>query len=425
MATDFEIYFCPKCGKKYRVKSGLGKIKCSGCKDVFLKKKSLTFLHTADLHLGRSLCDMELIDDQRYILRQIVNIVKEKGIDGVIIGGDVYDRAVPGEAAVKLLSDFLAELAKLKVKVFMISGNHDSEERLDYGSSLFESNRIFISAKYNGTLEKHTMKDGDGELNVYLLPFIKASQVKRFYPEENINSYDDAVRVVLSKAGIDKSKRNILVAHQFVTGRRTRPVMSGSEGIAARSVGTVEMVGADAFEAFDYVALGHIHSAQSVDRYEIRYAGSPLKYSLSEVNSSKSVTLLTTGRKGAITIETIPLKPLRDLRHIKGEIAVLLRKENITDPNDYIYVTLTDEEIRPDAIGIFRQSYPYTVRLDYDNSHTREPENSIIDTGAGDKTFEELVKEFYAAMYGNEITDDEMKVMEEVAREAGVINEAG
>ena len=209
----------------------------------------------ADLHLGRNLCEMDLIDDQRYILRQIVNIVKEKEADGVIIAGDVYDKAVPSEAATRLLSDFLDELARLKVKTFIISGNHDSDERLGYGSNLFESNKIFISAKYNGTLMKHTMNDGNGELDIWLLPFVKASQVKRFYPDEEINSYDDAVRVVIDKAGIDPERRNMLIAHQFVTGRGSAPKMSGSESIATRSVGAVELVGVDIFSAFDYVAL--------------------------------------------------------------------------------------------------------------------------------------------------------------------------
>lgn len=425
MATDFEIYFCPVCGKKYKVKSGLGRIKCSSCKDVFLTKKSLTFLHTADLHLGRTLCDVALIDDQKYILRQIIDIVKEKAIDGVIIAGDIYDRPDPGEKAMSLFGDFLAELAKLKIKVFIIKGNHDSEERLDYGSALFETNKIFISAKYNGTLEKHTMKDGDGELDIYLLPYIKLSQIKKCHPEENIKSYDDALRVVLSKAGIDPGKRNILVAHQFVTGRSSVPVMSGSEGIAAKNVSPSEMIGADAFGAFDYVALGHIHASQSVDRYEIRYAGSPIKYSFSDEDRTKSVTLVTAGRKGDFVIETVPLKPLRDLRHIKGEMSVLLRKENKTDNKDYIYVTLTDEETQPDAIGIFRQTYPYTVRLDYDNAHTKERKSINTDTKVRNKSFGELVTEFYEAAYGYRISNDEMKVMEEIAREAGAIDEAG
>jgi exonuclease SbcD len=368
---------------------------------------------------------MDLIDDQRYILRQIINIVKEREIDGIIVAGDIYDRAVPSEAAMRLMNDFLDEIAKLKVRAFIISGNHDSDERLDYGSNLFESSRIFISARYNGTLTRYTLNDGDGELDIWLLPFVKASQVRRYFPDEEINSYDDAVRVVLANAGIDPKKRNILVAHQFVTGRGSAPIMSGSESIAAQSVGTVEQVSANLFDAFDYVALGHIHSSQAVERYEIRYAGSPLKYSLSEVNSNKSVTLITAGKKGGFEIETVPLKPLRDLRHIKGEMSVLLRRENIINPNDYIYVTLTDEEIQPDAINIFRQAYPYTVRLDYNNSHTKELENTDIDIRIRNKTFDELVTDFYSAMYGCDISNDEMKVMKEIAREAGVINEAG
>ena len=384
----------------------------------------MKLLHLGDLHLGKSLGDFDLIEDQKYILKEVLNIVKKQKIDTVLIAGDVYDKSIPSEAATVLLDFFLCELAKLKVNTFMISGNHDSDDRLNYGSSLFESNRIFISAVYNGSLYKQTITDEFGELDVYLLPFVKASQVRRFYPEEEINSYEDAVKVILNSAEIDGKRRNILVAHQFVCGIGIDPQCAGSEGASVQSVGTVERIGFNCFNAFDYVALGHIHSPQSVGREEIRYAGSPLKYSLSEVNNNKSVPVVTIGEKGKVDIELIPLKPMRDLRHIKGTMEKLLDKKNITAPEDFIYVTLTDEDMINDAMGIFQQFYPNTVKIDYDNSHTHELETVDISKIVENKSFDELIEDFYHLMYGCDMTEEEKAIMNEAAKKAGVVDEA-
>ncbi|MCR5421572.1 MAG: exonuclease SbcCD subunit D C-terminal domain-containing protein [Lachnospiraceae bacterium] len=422
---EYSMYYCPECGKKYKVKGEGRSITCKSCTGVYLIKKSLTFVHISDLHLGKNLCDMDLIDDQRYILMQIIGIIKNKAVDGVFISGDIYDRAVPSEAATELLNEFLEELSKLKINIFIISGNHDSDERLNYGSRLFESSHIYISAKYRGKLFKYTMNDGDGEVDIYMLPFIKASTVKNMFPDADISSYNDALRVVIENEHIDPQRRNILLAHQFVAGKGKDPRISGSESVATQCVGTVEKVGYDLFDAFDYVALGHIHSPQSVGREEIRYSGSPLKYSLSEVNDNKSVPIITMGPKGNTEIELVALKPLRNLRHLKGNMSDLLRNDNIVFPNDYIYITLTDEDIQNDAMHICRQRYPYTVKVDYENSHTKQIENADIDIKIRNKSFDEVIRDFYSAMYGSDISDDEMKVMMETAKEAGVINEAG
>ena len=203
---------------------------------------------------------------------------------------------------------------------------------------------------------------------MYLLPFVKASQVRHYFPDAKIDSYDDAVRVIIEHAHLDRQKRNVIVAHQFVAGRSEDPVLAGSESIGTQSVGLVEKISYDCFDPFDYVALGHIHSPQKVGREEVRYAGSPLKYSLSEVNHIKSVPLVTLGEKGKVSVELIPLSPMRDLRHIKGSIRELLNKKHVQSPEDFIYATLTDEEIIGDAMGIFQQVYPNTVKIDYDNS---------------------------------------------------------
>lgn len=383
----------------------------------------MRFLHLGDLHLGKSLGDFDLIGDQKYILDQILAVIREKTVDAVLIAGDVYDKAIPSEAATNLLDYFLCHLAETGVKTFLISGNHDSDDRLNYGSRLFQDNQIFISSVFRGELEKYTVEDEQGEVDVYLLPFVKASQVRHYFPDAKIDSYDDAVRVIIEHAHLNLQKRNVIVAHQFVTGRSEDPVLAGSESIGTQSVGLVEKISYDCFDPFDYVALGHIHSPQKVGREEVRYAGSPLKYSLSEVNHIKSVPLVTLAEKGKVSVELIPLSPMRDLRHIKGSIRELLDKKHVQSPEDFIYATLTDEEIIGDAMGIFQQVYPNTVKIDYDNSHTREIEQVDLSHIVENKSFSELISDFYQLMYQCEISEEEMDYMKMVAREAGVIHE--
>lgn len=384
----------------------------------------MKFLHLGDLHLGKSLGDFDLIEDQVYILNQIMDIAERERVTGVFIAGDVYDKAVPSEAATRLLDHFLSGLAKRKINVYMISGNHDSDERLNYGSELFESNHIYISTKYNGTLYKQTIGDGEAEADIYLLPFVKASQVRHYYPDAGIASYEDAVRVIMEHAEIDRDRCNILVAHQFVIGRDEELALGGSESLGTQSVGLVEKIGYNCFDDFDYVALGHIHSPQSVGRKEVRYSGSPLKYSLREVNNEKSVPLVTINGKGNAAVELIPLIPLRNLRHLRGTLKELMNKSNIKASEDFIHVTLTDEEIINDAMGIFRQAYPNTVKMDYDNSHTRETEQVDISKIAENRSFADLISDFYRQMYDCEISEEEMDIMRMAAREAGVLHEA-
>lgn len=384
----------------------------------------MKFLHLGDLHLGKTLGDFDLNSDQKYILDQIMDIIRKESVDAVLIAGDVYDKAIPSEAATNLLDYFLSKLAQMGVCTYLISGNHDSDERLNYGSSLFSSNKIFISSKFDGTLHKYTLSDEKERVNVFLLPFVKASQVKHFYPDAQIESYDDAVRTIIDNADIDDNECNILVAHQFVAGKGEDPALGGSESAGTITVGLVEKIGYDCFDRFDYVALGHIHSPQRVGRDEIRYSGSPLKYSLSEVNNDKSVPVITVSDKNDVKIELVPLKPMRDMRHIRGELKELLDKSNVKKPEDFIYATLTDEEVINDAMGLFQQVYPNTVKIDYDNSHTREIEKVDIGRIAENKTFSELIGDFYRLMYGCDITDEEMEVMRMAAREAGVIDEA-
>ncbi|MGM9539744.1 exonuclease SbcCD subunit D [Anaerovibrio sp.] len=380
----------------------------------------MKLLHLGDLHIGRSLGDFDILADQRYILDEILGAVREHQVDAVLLAGDIYDRPVPSEGAVRLLDYFLSSLSELAVKVFMISGNHDSDERLNFGSRFFEARGIFIAARYQGELY-HRCIDG---VNFYLLPFVKASQVKHFFPEEKIESYDQAVKVILRHGGIEPDACNVLVAHQFVAGGGLVPELAGSESAAVQNVGLVEQIGADNFDAFSYVALGHIHRPQQAGRKTVRYAGSPLKYSLGECHDAKSMPLVTIGSDGSAEVELLPLKPRRELRHLTGRLEQLLDRENLQDTDDYIYVTLTDEEPRDNAMGIIQSYYPHTVKLDYRNSRTLALEREDILPASELRSFEELAGDFYRLVYGQEISDEEMAVLKEIGAKAGVTDEA-
>ncbi len=384
----------------------------------------MKLLHLADLHIGKHICDFDLLEDQQYLLQEVLNMAEIHSVDGILIAGDVYDKPIPSEAAVKLFNRFLSDLAKRGIQTFIISGNHDSDERLNFGSSLFTANGIYITAKYEGTLSKVTLTDEYGPIHIYSLPFVKASQVRHLYPDEKIETYEDAFRTIFSHAKVDESERNILISHQFVAGHSTDPVLGGSEGLSVQAVGLVEKIGYDLFSMFDYTALGHIHSPQSIGNETVRYAGSLMKYSLNEASSHKSVPLITMGEKGDISIELLPLIPKRDLRHIKGTHEQLLSPESITDPDDLIYVTLTDEEILSDAMGLFQQYYPNTLKIDYENSHTKFHELEEFQVTEETVDFSTLMAQFYESIYGTEISSDELEIVKDAAREAGVYHEA-
>ncbi len=382
----------------------------------------MRFIHLGDLHLGRYLGDFDLIDDQRYMLDQIIGIIRQKSVDAVLIAGDVYDKSVPSEAAMNLLDYFLRKLAENKVKTYMISGNHDSDDRLNYGSNLFQVNDIYISSVFDGTLHRYSLTDEYGSVNVYLLPFVKASQVRHFFENDKIETYEDAVRTIIDHTNIDVNERNVIVAHQFVAGIGQNPDMGGSEGMAVQNVGLVESIGYSTFDKFDYVALGHIHSPQSIGRKEVRYAGSMLKYSLKEAHNNKSIPVVTMGEKNQIDIELVPLKPKRDVIHIQGKLKEILK--NPESAENYMYITLTDEELVNNVMNIVQGVYPYTIKIDYDNSHTRAIEQDSISGLIENKSFTDIIKDFYNQIYGYDISEEEMRIMREVAMEAGVINEA-
>ena len=308
-----------------------------------------------------------MLDDQAFILQQILGIIDEAQPDAVLIAGDVYDKSVPSAEAVTLFDDFLVKLSKRKLPVLVISGNHDSPERLSFGSRLLDASGIHISPVYNGVIRPIVLHDAYGPVSFWVLPFLKPAHVKRFFPEGDIESYTDACRAAVSHMDIDRSARNILLTHQFVTGAQT----CESEEL---SVGGTDNVDASIFDCFDYVALGHIHNPQNIGSNRIRYCGTPLKYSFSEAAHQKSVTLVTLGEKGELHLELYPLRPKHDLRETRGSFAEVTDRTFYTNTptDDYLHVILTDEDDVPEAVGKLRLIYPNLMKLSYDNTRTRE-----------------------------------------------------
>lgn len=370
----------------------------------------MKFLHISDLHLGKRVNEFSLIEDQAFILTKIINIIDEQKPSGVIIAGDVYDKSVPSAEAVELFDSFLVRLSELKVNVFVISGNHDSAERIAFGGRLMDKSGIYMAPVYNGRVEPVTLTDKFGELNIYMLPFIKPSNVRRFFPESDISSYTDAIKTAVCSMNIDTSKRNILITHQFVTGA----IRTESEDI---SVGGTDNVDASVFSEFDYVALGHIHKSQKCGSEFIRYSGTPLKYSFSEAKDIKSVTLLDIEEKGNIQTEFIPLIPKRDMVEIKGSYEELTLKsfwENTTYTDDYMHITLTDEEDIPDVITKLRVIYKNIMKLDYDNKRTRTANEINGAEHIKEKSPLEHFSEFYELQNGQPLSDEQTSFITDI-----------
>ena len=326
----------------------------------------MKFIHLSDLHIGKRVHEVSMLEDQAYILSQILTIIADTRAEAVLISGDVYDKTVPSAEAVTLFDDFLFRLAEKGIPVLIISGNHDSPERLSFGNRLLEKSRIHISPVYTGEIRPVTLTDEYGDVHFWLLPFLKPGQVRHCFPEETVESYTDACRVAIAHMGVDAGQRNVLLTHQFVTGA----AVCDSEEL---SVGGTDNVDAEVFEAFDYTALGHLHGPQNVGSNRIRYCGTPLKYSFSEANQHKSVTLVELGEKGALHVELIPLTPRHDLRQLRGSFADLTDRANYegTAVDDYLHILLTDEEDVPEAVGRLRAIYKNLLQLSYDNTRTR------------------------------------------------------
>lgn len=363
----------------------------------------MKFIHLSDLHIGKRVNEYPMIEDQKYILTKIVNIIDEVKPDGVIIAGDVYDKPVPSAEAVELFDDFLFRLSKRSLKGFVISGNHDSPERIAFASRLIEKSGIYMSPVYSGEVKPITLTDEFGELDIYMLPFIKPAHVRRFFEDAEIKTYTEAVKTAVENMQVDPSKRNMIITHQFVTGSER----CESEEL---SVGGTDNVDGSVFNDFDYVALGHIHGPQNCGSEKIRYCGTPLKYSFSEANHKKSVTVVEFKEKGNLKIETIPLTPIRDMKEIKGTYEEIMSKDfykDTTYQEDYMHITLTDEEDVYDAIGKLRTVYKNLMKLDYDNKRTRGASHSALVADVENKSHFELFSDFYKELNSQPMSDNQ------------------
>ena len=362
----------------------------------------MKLIHLSDLHLGKRVNEFSMLEDQQYILTEILQIIDREKPDGVMIAGDVYDKSVPSAEAVALLDDFLVRLAKRDLQVFLISGNHDSPERMAFGGRLMAQSGVHLAPVYDGKVSPITLTDNYGPVNLYLLPFLKPAHVRRCFPEREILTYTDALAAAIEAMGVDPAQRNVLVTHQFVTGA----ARCESE---ESSVGGTDNVDVSVFEPFDYVALGHIHGPQQVGRETVRYCGTPLKYSFSEAKHQKSVTVVELGEKGAVSVRTVPLTPMRDLAELRGTYEELTFRgfyQGTSYPRDYVHITLTDEEDIPDAVSKLRIIYPNLMKLDYDNKRTRA---GIVLERAEDQQRSplELLEEFYEKQNGQPMGEEQ------------------
>lgn len=362
----------------------------------------MKLIHLSDLHIGKRVNEFSMLEDQEYILNEIIHVIQDEKPEGIILAGDIYDKSVPSAEAVQLFDDFLTQLSERKLSVFVISGNHDSAERMAFGGRLMKTSGVYMAPVFNGSVNPIELKDSTGDINIYMLPFIKPVYVKKYYPEAQIETHNDAVKTVIGSMKIDTNKRNILICHQFVTGA----VCCESEEL---SIGGLDNVDAGLFDDFDYVALGHIHGPQKIIRETVRYAGTPLKYSFSEIRHKKSLTVIEMGVKSDITVRTVELIPKRDMREIKGSYLEITARDYYKNMNtdNYMHITLTDEEDIPDAVSRLRVIYPNIMKLDYDNKRTR---SSTVISGTHQidrKSPLELFQEFYEKQNNQEMSEEQ------------------
>lgn len=376
----------------------------------------MKLMHLSDLHIGKRVNEFSMIEDQKYILAQIMSILDREDVDGILLAGDIYDKPIPSVEAVQVFDSFLTGLADRKIPVFVISGNHDSVERVSFGARLMEDRGVHISGVYDGNIEKAVLRDIYGEVWIYLLPFLKPASVRHVFAEAEISSYQDAVKTAVDaikgREEEGQSVRRVLVAHQFVTGASR----CESEEVM---VGGLDQVDVSVFDGFDYVALGHLHSPQKVGRETVRYCGTPLKYSFSEAEQQKSVTIVELKEKGRVEIRALPLTPLRDMRKIRGTYLEVTERSFYegTNTEDYLQVTLTDQEDVPDGMQKLRIIYPNLMRLDYDNQRTRE--NRLVEAAKAveQKSELELFGEFFEIQNNQPMSEEQRLFAENLIQE--------
>lgn len=400
----------------------------------------MRLLHIADLHIGKRVCEFSMLEDQRHVLSQVVDMLGAHEADALLVAGDLYDKATPSAEAVALVDWFLSEVAETGVPAIVIPGNHDSAERVAYAGAMLARQGIHVAPVYDGTIRPVELADDDGPVRIWPIPFVRPATVRHFFPDEDISDYTDALRVVVGSCTLDRSVRNVAVAHQFVTAGATSPELSDSEV----SVGGLDNVDAGVFSGFDYVALGHIHRPQRIGSDTVRYAGSILKYSFSEALGSKSAVLVELGAPGAdvdgapgadaaeagesdaagadmarageghasgarVSCELLPLEPLHDLRRIRGPLEALVAPDVVAaaDAEDYLQVVLTDENPEVDAVARLRASYPNVMSIEYDNARTRAAglagAEAAPDADASSSL--ELFEEFFERQNGATLSD--------------------
>ena len=366
----------------------------------------MKLFHLSDLHLGRRLNDYPLLEDQEYILNEILKAADEERPDGVIIAGDVYDKTTPSEEAVKLFDQFLSKLAARRLKVFIISGNHDSAERVAFGGRIMNRAGVFVSPVYDGKIEGIPL---GGDVFVYLMPFVREYTVRAVFPEKEINTITDAAQAVIENIALDKSKVNILVAHQFVTGKADgSDVERGSD--QTKTVGGVDNIDAGVFGDFDYVALGHIHKPQRAGSDNVRYCGSPMKYSFDEVNQRKAIVVVETGEKGDIKTREIPLVPLRELRVFEGDFSALMALDGC---EDYVKIILTETGVL-DARLKLSKNFPKIAEMEFKAESSFAPDSRKGIKEIGMKTPSDIIKEFFAQQNGSEMTSEQAAICNEI-----------
>ena len=364
----------------------------------------MKLLHVSDLHIGKKLKGFSLLEDQEYILSQIIDIIEKEKVKGIIIAGDIYDTSIPQVDAVNIFDKFLSKLFDKKISVYAVSGNHDSVSRLSFGSHIFQKGDIHISQKYNGKL---TPIEIDKDINIWLLPFIRPFEVREYHSKFETSNYDEMMKIVLDNIQIDDKKINILVAHQFITNSGKTPERSDSE---TSSLGTLDNIDYKNFDKFDYVALGHIHKPQTMGRKEVRYSGSPLKYSFSEKNDNKSVVLLDIS-KGKVDFELIPLTPMRDLKEFVGHFNDLVKLDKC---NDFSRIILQDENYITDVKHKLEEIFPNVMEIVYDNTYSKENKELYLQETIENKSPIELFKEFYFIQNNKELDEEQLKIINNI-----------
>lgn len=370
----------------------------------------MKFLHIADLHIGKCLNQKSLLEDQKIILDQIVKYMEDYNVEVLMLAGDIYDKQIPSKEAVNLFNDFLCDLIlKHHYKVYIISGNHDSVERLNFASSILKNEGLYIETYANAPINKYEFYDEYGKVNLYMLPY-SSPLYTRLKFDSTCNNYSEMIKYYVENSNIDFSKRNILLTHHTFLHDN---MASFSDSEVRFNIGGTEGIDAAYFKDFDYVALGHLHNPQYVNRHHIRYSGSILKYSESEVNIKKVALMVELKEKGNIEITELPFTPLHDLKKIKGTIDELLVNPDVLD-EDYVYVTLTNDTIIPYAMKRIRVKYPNALSLTYERLSKQLIDKTIDTTDFKEKSIKDQFNEFYKFINNKELSDNQISILDKI-----------